>query len=94
MRQWRSYVATGLPEVPDGTTRRLFLLTTAAVATGIGMMASPPEVLAQQSATTALDDADFLLLSKAAVGHDGLVVVRHRRRCSTPRKPSVCMRPC
>jgi len=72
MRQWRSYVATGLPEVPDGTTRRLFLLTTAAVATGIGMMASPPEVLAQQSATTALDDADFLLLSKAAVGHDGL----------------------
>jgi hypothetical protein len=72
MKRRRSYVATDLPEVPDGTTRRLFLLATAAVSTGIGLMAGPPDVLAQQAATTALDDADFLLLSKAAVGHDEL----------------------
>jgi hypothetical protein len=72
MKRRRSYIATDLPEVPDGTTRRLFLLATAAVSTGIGMMAGAADVVAQQPATTALDDADFLLLSKVAIGHDGL----------------------
>jgi hypothetical protein len=36
------------------------------------MLARSPDVLAQQPATTALDDADFLRLSKAAIGHDAL----------------------
>jgi hypothetical protein len=72
MKRPRSYVATDLPDVPDGTTRRLFLLATAAVSTGIGTMAGPADVLAQRPATGALDDADFLRLSKAAVGHDQL----------------------
>jgi fructose 5-dehydrogenase small subunit len=70
MKRQRSYVATDLPEVPDGTTRRLVLLATAAA--GIGMIASPPDGLAQQPATTPLEDADFLRLSKAAIGHDEL----------------------
>jgi fructose 5-dehydrogenase small subunit len=66
----RSDIVTELPEVPDGTTRRLFLLATAAVSTGIGVMADPSEVSAQ--AATALDDAGFLRLSQAAIGHDDL----------------------
>jgi hypothetical protein len=72
MRRRRSYGVTDLPEVPDSTSRRRFLLATAAVSTGIGMMAGPPDVLAQQPATSALDDAALLQLSKAAVGHDEL----------------------
>jgi hypothetical protein len=67
-----SCIATDLPEVPDGTTRRLFLLATAAVSTGIGTMAAPPDVLAQQPAASALGDDDFLRLSKAAIGHNDL----------------------
>jgi fructose 5-dehydrogenase small subunit len=72
MKPRRSYITTDLPEVPDGTTRRLFLLATAAVSTGMGTMAAPPDVLAQQPAATALDDAEFLRLSKATIGHDDL----------------------
>ena len=79
MKRRRCYVATDLHKVPDGTTRRQFLLATAAVSTAIGVMSSPPEVLAQQPATAALDDADFLLLSKAVVGHDELnMTIAHR----------------
>jgi fructose 5-dehydrogenase small subunit len=72
MKPPRSYIVTDLPEVPDGTTRRLFLLATAAVSTGIGMMTDPPDVLAQQPAATTFNDAGFLRLSQAAVGHDDL----------------------
>ena len=72
MTRRRSPDVTDLPEVPDARTRRLFLLATAAVSTGIGMLAGPTDVPAQQPSTTALDDADFLLLSKAAAGHDDL----------------------
>jgi fructose 5-dehydrogenase small subunit len=70
MKPPRSDIATDLPEVPDGTTRRLFLLATAAVSTGIGTMAAPSEMSAQ--AATALDDAGFLRLSQAAIGHGDL----------------------
>jgi hypothetical protein len=86
MKRRRSCVATGLPEVADGTTRRLFLLATAAVSTGIGVMAEPADVLAQQPATTTLGDADFLLLSKAVVGHDELDMTTASRLCAALRR--------
>ena len=79
MKRQRAYVATDLPEVEDGATRRLFLLATAAVSTGLGTMAGPPDVQARQPAATAFDDAGFLRLSKAALGRDELDTITASR---------------
>jgi hypothetical protein len=92
MKRRPSCVATDLPEVADGTTRRLFLLATSAVSTGIGMMEEPEDVLAQQPETTALDDADFLLLSKAAVGRDELDITIASRLCAALQRASSASR--
>lgn len=72
MKRSRSYAATSLPALPNRTTRRTFLLTSAAVTAGVGMMTDKRVAWAQQSATAVLDDADFLRLSKAVTGHTDL----------------------
>jgi hypothetical protein len=65
-------VAITLFELRNGTTRRKFLLTTAAVTSGLGMLAGLTGAHAQQAATATLDDPSFLQLSQAVTGHADL----------------------
>jgi hypothetical protein len=55
-----------------GTTRRKFLLATAAVTAGAGVLTDIPEALSQQPADAALQAPAFLRLSKAVTGYDDL----------------------
>jgi fructose 5-dehydrogenase small subunit len=57
---------------PCRTTRRTFLLATAAVISGLSVLTEPQLAHAQQVATAALDDAEFLRLSKAVTGNADL----------------------
>lgn len=57
---------------PLGTTRRKFLLATAAVTAGAGTLTNIPDALSQQPAVSTLHDPAFLRLSKAVTGHDDL----------------------
>jgi fructose 5-dehydrogenase small subunit len=59
-------------ECRTGTTRRTFLLTTAAVTSGLGILAGPAGVRAQPSPTGTFSDADFLRLSQVATGFTDL----------------------
>lgn len=72
MQRSRSRVVTDLPERPPATTRRTFLLATAAVTSGFGVFGGPTGAHAQQPAPAALDDPGFLHLSKTVTGHADL----------------------
>lgn len=63
---------SGRPWGPSRTTRRSFLLATAAVVSGLSVAADPVRAIAQQTAAAALDDPEFLRLSKAVTGHADL----------------------
>jgi fructose 5-dehydrogenase small subunit len=67
-----SPVTITLFELRNGTTRRTFLLTTAAVTSGLGMLTGQTGAYAQQPTTATLDDANFLRLSKAVTGYADL----------------------
>ncbi len=72
MRCSLSQVVTGVARPPPETTRRTFLLATAAVTSGFGVFSGPTGAQAQQPAPAALDDVGFLRLSKAVTGHADL----------------------
>jgi len=64
--------AAALFELRNGTTRRAFLLTTAAATSGLSMLGDLTDALAQQPASATLDDPDFFRLSKAVTGYADL----------------------
>jgi hypothetical protein len=57
---------------PYGTTRRAFLLATAATMSGVGVLSGLAGAHAQPAAAAILDDPGFLRLSKAVTGHTDL----------------------
>jgi fructose 5-dehydrogenase small subunit len=67
-----SPVTITLFDLRNETTRREFLLTTAAVTSGLSMLIGLTDARAQQSTTATLDDPGFLQLSEAVTGHADL----------------------
>jgi hypothetical protein len=66
------YAATAPADPSSGTTRRAFLLATAAIASELGMLAGLAGAHAQQPTIAHLDDLGFLRLSKSVTGHTDL----------------------
>jgi hypothetical protein len=62
--------ATTIADPPLGTTRRAFLLASAA--SGLGKLAAPASAVAQPLAAPPLDEPGFLHLSKVVTGHTDL----------------------